>query len=175
MKKNLLFIAALVSIALYLITSFSNRPDAESNPNKGDFDYNFTLKDIRGTVIDFNQYRNKVVFINLWATWCGPCRSEMPGINNLYQKTGTDDIAFVMLSVDRPGDVSKVKAYVERNAYTFPVFIPDQSLPEQLNVRAIPATFIIDKQGKIHKSQMGAANYDTPDYIKLLNNLAKGN
>ncbi len=77
---------------------------AEDTP----FDYEFALKDLEGNKIPFDQFKGKVVFLNLWATWCGPCRAEMPSIQNLYEKVDKEKIVFVMLSLDREGDTKKV-------------------------------------------------------------------
>jgi thiol-disulfide isomerase/thioredoxin len=76
--------------------------EPEENVTRDGFDYNFSIKDLNGKTVDFSQFRGKVVFLNLWATWCGPCRVEMPSIQNLYNSTDHDQIIFVMLSIDAP-------------------------------------------------------------------------
>ncbi|MCU0358299.1 MAG: TlpA family protein disulfide reductase [Cyclobacteriaceae bacterium] len=173
MIKRAATVLLLVIAIFYIVTSFRNK--STSNPVKEEFDFQFSLKDLNGQTVDFKEYRGKVLFINLWATWCGPCRREMPGIQRLYQKLESPDIAFIMLSVDRPEDFKKVKSYVEQNAYSFPVFVPGQSLPEQFNVPSIPTTWIVDRKGKVHKMLVGSENYDTENYRKLLTNLASAN
>lgn len=138
-------------------------PDKETK-----FDYGFTLKDLKGNKIPFDQYKGKVVFINLWATWCGPCKAEMPGIQKLYSKMKDDSVMFVMLSIDKDQALSKVEAYVKKNEYTFPVFMPTGYLAEQLQVPSIPTTFIISKDGKIVMKEVGTRNYDTKKMLEFL-------
>lgn len=171
MKKSLSILAILVLVTIYTITAFKNK---SSEPlTEKVFSYSFLLKDLDGKSISFDQYKGKVVFINLWATWCGPCRNEMPGIQKLYDAVGNDDIVFVMLSVDREGEQRKVSSYVAANKYSFPVFMPSGNLPEQLNVPSIPTTFIIGKDGKIALHHVGSTNYNTEKYRRLLQDLAK--
>src|SRR5690606_35279591 len=75
--------------------------DADVAPSKKDkkFNYNFTLLDLTQAKIDVSEFKGKTIFLNLWATWCGPCRAEMPSIQDLYEKTDKDKVAFIMLSL----------------------------------------------------------------------------
>lgn len=136
------------------------------------FDYDFTIKNLSGEKFSFDQYKGKVVFLNLWATWCGPCKAEMPGIQKLYDEVGGDGISFVMLSIDRDRDQPKVEKYVKGKAFTFPIFMPSGFLTDQLNVPSIPTTFIIDKTGKIVTKEVGTTNFNTPKFKKFLKELA---
>ena len=146
----------------------------EETAKKSDFDYNFTIQDFQGKKIDFNAYKGKVIFINLWATWCGPCRMEMPSIQNLYNTVGTNEkIAFVMLSLDRPETHDKVVKFVSDKQYSFPVFAPAGNLPRQLQVSTIPTTFIISPDGKIASKKVGAANYDNDKFRNFLEGLSE--
>lgn len=146
--------------------------DASDQPlNKSElFDYNFAVKDKDGTHMEFKDLKGKVIFLNIWATWCGPCRAEMPTIQSLYEHTG-DSVAFVMLSVDAPGDEHKIVKYITKNKFTFPVFRPSGYLTEQLNVPGIPTTFIISKDGRIVSKEVGATNFNTARFRKFLEKL----
>lgn len=137
------------------------------------FDYNFTIRDLNGNVVDVNEFKGKTIFLNIWATWCGPCRVEMPSIQSLYSQIDQDNIRFVMLSVDRQEDFEKVKNFVSDKNYTFPVYTPSGALPDQLQVRSIPTTFVINPEGKIVSHETGAANYDTPSFKDFLETLIK--
>lgn len=150
-------------------------PEADGRVEEN-FDYNFTLKDLQGKPVDFNQFKGKVVFLNLWATWCGPCRFEMPSIHNLYNSVKQNDkIAFVMLSLDRDEHAGKVASYVQDKGLTFPVYMPSGGLPPQLQtVSSIPTTFVLSPDGKIASKKVGAANYDTEKFQQFLQELAKG-
>mgnify|MGYP005859123841 CR=1 FL=1 len=168
--KKLIPIALVTAIVVLYITGF-NRKSTPDLKNKN-FDFAFTVKDMSGQTIPFDSYKGKVVFLNLWATWCGPCRAEMPAIQKLYDKTKSDGVEFVMLSMDKEGDEEKVKNYILRHKFSFPVVMPFGSLSNQLNVPSIPTTFIIDKKGKIVHQKIGTTNYDTEKYIRMLNDLA---
>ena len=132
------------------------------------FDYNFTIKDLKGNKVAFDQYKGKVVFINLWATWCGPCKAEMPGIQELVSSLKGKPIEFVMLSLDKDAMLPKVISYIKKNQYTFPVFMPHEFLPDQLQVASIPTTIIVSKDGKIVVREVGAKNYNNQKMIDFL-------
>lgn len=142
------------------------------NPKVGktrpDFDYNFNIKDLSGNTIPFSTYKGKVVFINIWATWCGPCRAEMPGIQSLSEKLNNQAVEFVMLSQDRPADLPKVRSYLDKYQFTFPVYLPHGNLPEQVRVPSIPTTFVIGKDGKVLLKEVGTRNYDTKKMMNFL-------
>ncbi len=155
-----------------LLTGLFNA-SASTEDRAKEFDYNFSLQDLGGTRQDFSQYRGKVVFLNLWATWCPPCRAEMPSIEGLYQKLKDhDEIVFVMLSVDDDDKKDKVQKYISAKAHSFPVFMPSGYLPEQLRVPSIPTTFVISKDGQIVKREVGMRNYDTKKFENFLLELA---
>jgi thiol-disulfide isomerase/thioredoxin len=135
------------------------------------FDYNFKIRDLNGTVIDFKDFKGKTIFINVWATWCGPCRIEMPSIQSMYDKVDKEKIVFIMLAVDEKKDFQKVVNFVNEKEYTFPVYVPHEFLPDQLMVRIIPTTFVIDANGKIASKETGAANYDTEKFRNFLEGL----
>jgi thiol-disulfide isomerase/thioredoxin len=135
------------------------------------FNYSFTVKDLNGTVVNMEQLKGKVIFLNLWATWCGPCRVEMPSIEALYNSVDKDKVAFVMLSLDTQENFNKVVKYIDDKEYSFPVYVIDKGLTKQLQVPSIPTTFIIGKDGSIKRKEVGAANYDTPKFKEFLNSL----
>lgn len=137
------------------------------------FNYDFKIKDLNGSVIEFKQFKNKTIFLNVWATWCGPCRVEMPSIQKLYDKVDKENIVFIMLAVDDRKSFDKVVNFVNEKEYTFPVYVPHEFLPEQLMVRTIPTTFVIGKDGKIEAHETGTANYDTDEFKTFLEKLAK--
>jgi len=132
------------------------------------FDYAFTIKDLQGNKVSFDQFKGKVIFLNLWATWCGPCKAEMPGIQKLFSKLDNDSIEFVMLSLDKDQTLSKVETYVKKNNYTFPIYMPSGFLADQLQVPSIPTTFVISKEGKVVLKEVGSRNYDTKKMVEFL-------
>lgn len=135
------------------------------------FTYNFSLMDMNKRTVDMQSMKGKVIFINVWATWCGPCRVEMPSIENLYKSVDHDKVQFVMLSVDQRDPYEKVSKYLSDKGYSFPVYFPDGALPELLQVRSIPATMVINKEGKVVYRKTGTANYDTEEFRSFLQKL----
>ncbi|ALJ00159.1 TlpA disulfide reductase family protein [Rufibacter tibetensis] len=130
----------------------------------------FQMTTLNGSPIAFESLHGKVIFLNIWATWCPPCVAEMPNIQRLYEKVGSDKIAFVMLSVDR-GGIPKVKKYIQKKGYTFPVYLASRPIPEEFYSPSIPTTFIISPEGKIVTKHEGLQDYDTPDMRNFLLNL----
>lgn len=166
---------ALQQLASFAQTAVvkSGLVNASTVPNsKTPFDYNFTVKDLEGKKIEFKDFQGKVIFLNLWATWCGPCRSEMPAIQKLYGSIDKDKVAFVMLSLDKDTQLEKVKAFVSSRSFTFPVFMPSGYLADQLQVPSIPTTFVITKDGIIDLKEVGMKNYNTTKFKKYLEGLA---
>ena len=136
------------------------------------FDYDFNVKDLEGNVIDFNRFKGKTIFLNMWATWCGPCRVEMPSIDELYKKVKDNDkIVFIMLSIDKSENFTKVVNFTKEKGYAFPVYVPSGHLPRQLQVPTIPTTLVINSDGKIVAKETGTTNYDTPKFKEFLETL----
>ena len=142
--------------------------DIHEDKRPDGFDYSFTIKDLSGNKLSFKKYKGKVLFINLWATWCGPCKAEMPSIQSLSEKLKDEQVEFVMLSVDKEVALPKVKSYLQNNQFTFPVFMMNGYLPELLQVPSIPTTFIVSKDGKILMKEVGTRNYDTNKMVNFL-------
>jgi thiol-disulfide isomerase/thioredoxin len=143
----------------------------ENNTVEEPFDYDFSLQDLGGNTIDVNAFKGKIIFLNLWATWCGPCRAEMPSIQQLYNDLDTNNTVFIMLSLDKKENHTKVVKYIQDNQFTFPVYYRGESLPEQLQVRSIPTTFIVGVDGKIKMKKAGTANYDTEKFKGFMKGL----
>ena len=142
--------------------------DVEEIKSPAKFDYSFSIQDLEGVKVAFNDFKGKVLFINLWATWCGPCRAEMPGIQSLSEKLKAEHVEFIMISLDKEATLPKVKSYIENNQFTFPVFMPHKNIPEQFQVPSIPTTFIVGKDGKILMKEIGTRNYDTRNMVDFL-------
>lgn len=123
-----------------------------------------------GSMVSLSSLRGKVVFLNIWATWCPPCIAEMPGIERLYQQLDKENFAFVMLSVDQGGH-QQVGPFIERKGYTFPVYVPAGPIPEAFMGNSIPTTYILDPAGQIVARQEGMAEYDTPEVQDFMQSL----
>jgi thiol-disulfide isomerase/thioredoxin len=172
--KPVLTIVIVLTLIHYsgLIMGVVLGTDDEASAKGRLFNYNFNIKDLAGNEIDAKSLKNKVIFLNLWATWCGPCRKEMPSIQELYSKVDHEKIAFVMLSLDTEADHQKIVKYIADKGFSFPVYETSGALPGQLQVSVIPTTFIIGKDGKIALKKTGMEDYDTEHFGKLLEDLS---
>ena len=129
--------------------------------------YNWQLTDENGAKIDFNEFKNKVVVINFWATWCPPCVAEMESFQKLYDKY-QDDVIFLFVANDKE---EKVKGFMNDNNYNYSNYFESSSTPPELVSSTIPATFIIDKNGKIVMEKKGAADWNSEFVQSFLDKL----
>ncbi|HET9504259.1 MAG TPA: TlpA disulfide reductase family protein [Hymenobacter sp.] len=131
---------------------------------------NLPLRTLDGRPANLEQFRGKVVLVNLWASWCPPCLAEMPGLQALYQKVDTSKVAFVLISLDE--NQNKARALLQRKHYTMPVFFPAADLPAPFQSSSIPYTVILTPQGRVADRHSGMADYDTPEFKAALEGLA---
>ena len=150
---------------------------SNENENKGEAvtmsdpiqaDFNFKLIDREGNTISLEDFKGKVIFMNMWATWCPPCIAEMPSIDKLHEEMG-DEVAFIMLSLD--DDFEKAKDFDKRNGYGLPIYAPGSNLPAMYQSSAIPTTYVIDAKGNLVLTHKGMADYSDPEFKKFLNSL----
>jgi len=132
----------------------------------------FSLKDLDGNVVSMASLKGKVIFLNVWATWCGPCRDEMPSMETLYNEFKSNgDFVMLAVSQDRQGK-DAVRSYVDRNGYHFKVLLdPDNTISEAYNVSGVPETFIIDRHGRIVAHRMGGFDWSSSDVRDALEQL----
>ncbi len=128
----------------------------------------FRLENLEGKLIELKSLKGKVVLLNFWATWCGPCKEEMPSMENLYQRFDRKDFTLLAVSVDFE-EREKVKRFIEKKGYTFPILLdPKGKVLDLYRVRAIPTTFLIDRRGAIFGKAIGPRKWDTPEAISLI-------
>jgi thiol-disulfide isomerase/thioredoxin len=121
----------------------------------------FTLKDPEGRSVTLSRLKGKVVFLNFWATWCGPCRVEMPGMEALHRRYREEGLEFVAVDIMEDGD--RVRDFLKDKGYTFPVLLDTAgSVSSSYGIQAVPSTYILDRDGKIIFFALGARNWDTP-------------
>lgn len=132
----------------------------------------FKLSSLTGNAISLSSLRGKVVFLNVWATWCGPCREEMPSIETLYEEFAKDpDFVVLAVSQDSEGRAA-VDTYVHQNGYKFTVLLdPENEVGDAYDVSGIPETFIIDRTGRIVAHHVGPYDWAQPEMREALREL----
>lgn len=137
-----------------------------SNP-KADFSMN--LINSKGEKVSMEEFRGKVIFMNVWATWCPPCIAEMPGINKLYNDVNKEDVVFIMLSVDQ--NFQKAIDFNKNKGYDFEVYRVEGQMPQMYSTQSIPTTYVIDAKEKIALTHLGMGDYDTDAFKEFLQDL----
>ena len=126
----------------------------------------FQMQDAANNVVSLESLKGKKLLVNLWASWCPPCKREMPSIQKLYKSIHTSKVAFVMLSLDDNFD--KAKRYFTSAKLDLPLYYPAQNLPPLFSVQSIPTTFIFDESGKLLRRIDGSEDYDTREFRNIL-------
>ena len=166
MRRNL-----AIGLVLFLAACTSQIPEgksvkAEESRNPAP---EFNLKGADGAPVSLASYKGKVVLLNFWATWCGPCKIEIPWFVEFQRQYKDQGFTVVGLSVDEDG-WDAVKPYAERRKINYPTAIVDQSLLQAYGgIESLPTTFIIDKQGRIAATHVGLVNKAT--YQKAIETL----
>lgn len=158
-----LLIRGLMEIGLY--SPSVNQPSKTAMDLGG-----IRFQDINGKNVDLGALKGKVIFLNFWATWCPPCRAEMPSINKLYTQF-KDDKNVVFIFADADGDLEKSVKFMVNRKYQMPVFKVTSSIPDQIFSGALPTTVIFDKQGRLSFRHEGIANYADKKIVDFLNKL----
>ena len=125
------------------------------------------LEDMRGRQVRLEDFKGKVVVVNFWATWCEPCREEMPSLQRLRQKLS--GMAFEVVAVNMAEPRSRVQAYLERAQLDLPVLLdPSGDITRNWRARVLPATFIIGPDGGIRYSYAGELDWSEPRIVGLI-------
>lgn len=147
-------------------------PAATGAPEKEDIPAPaIALTDQNGVSHTLSDYKGKVVFLNFWATWCGPCRNEMPDIQQLYLDWGENSGEVVILGVAGPGmgregNVEQIKSFLTENGYTYPVLMDESGDAfYEYGISAFPTTFMIDKEGNVFGMVRGELSREIMDDI----------
>ncbi|NOR28756.1 MAG: redoxin family protein [Lutibacter sp.] len=176
-KKNISNILFVIVVGLLLFPStrewgmrqLAFTPSVEKIENAETINnYNWNLKGLNTESLNFNEFENKVIFVNFWATWCPPCRAEMPMIQKLYNDY-KDKVAFVFITNE---NWNTVKPFFDKNGYDLPVYNSISSPPQKFTeTNSIPASYLIDKNGAILISKVGAADWNSTKVRNSLNDL----
>lgn len=127
-------------------------------------DLSAELFSLEGRPVAVDEYKGSVVFLNFWATWCGPCRMEMPSMANLYKHYSDKGLVMLAVSDEEP---ETVRTFLERDPYPFPVLLDtERTLFSRFRVSALPTTMVIDREGKLVMEHTGGYQWDTPEVLE---------
>ncbi|MFQ5717485.1 MAG: TlpA disulfide reductase family protein [Nitrospinales bacterium] len=133
----------------------------------------FALNNLQGQPENLENYRGKVVILNFWATWCAPCRVEMPSFETLYQRYRSEGLTVLAVSIDKTG-VEGVQKFAREYQLSFPILMDTGGKAEKLYPSlAIPATFVIDKTGRVVTKVDGAKNWASRETFEAVEYLLK--
>jgi cytochrome c biogenesis protein CcmG, thiol:disulfide interchange protein DsbE len=131
----------------------------------------FAVPDLSGQAVRLSGFRGKVVLLNLWTTWCPPCREEMPSLERLYQRL--QERGFVLLAVSQDeGGTAAVEPFVRDLKLTFPVLVdPERQVGDRYQVWGYPESFIIDREGRVVERVIGPRDWTSPEQVAAFERL----
>jgi len=183
-------LVTLVGVSIYTVNNYNNSKPKSDVKNKTDdktttkTDSNnttkvipnviktkaidFKLKDLNGKEMSLSDLKGKKVFLNFWATWCPPCKEEMPEIQKLYEETKNSGVVIVAVEIGEP--LITVKSFIDSNKYSFKILLDsDQGVSSKYNIASIPTSYFIDVDGNIISKKIGGMNIDEMrSYIKAI-------
>lgn len=161
----------LFAAVLYgLLTRPSVAPE-DPAPRVGQPVPDFTLPDLRGNIVQLSTLRGKVVFINIWATWCPPCVEEMPTMQRLYDRLHDRGLEVLAISIDALG-AYVVAPFMQQYRLTFPALLdPPGSIARLYRSTAVPESFVVDKQGRLVEKVVGGRDWAHPQVMAMFERL----
>ncbi len=168
----------LTVIFLLLISGCSDQPQQSSQPPQGSYIGNpapdFTLTDMQGRQVTLSQFRGKVVLLNFWATWCPPCREEMPSMERLYQRFKEQGLVMLAVNVEENG-FQAVSSFLSRHPHSFPILLDSNADAQNLyRVYRFPESFLIDRNGNVVDKIIGGRDWMSEPIVKKINFLLNG-
>ena len=143
----------------------------------------FAVTDERGETVTLATFADRVVLLNVWATWCGPCREEMPSMERLYGQFPREDFEIAAISIDAPPDRADDQgnpggdplAFARELDLTFPILLdPSGEITRTYRTSAVPESFLIGRDGVIYKKVAGSTRWDSPTNVELVRRLVEG-
>jgi thiol-disulfide isomerase/thioredoxin len=175
--SNILFVILVIlflipstrfHIQVYINRAFSFSPSIVDKEQLNQLtDYNWQLRNEQNELINFKASKGKVVLINFWASWCGPCVAEMPSLQELYN-LHHNEVDFYFVARDKQ---KAIQQFMANENFDFPVYYEQENTPELLQSNQLPTTYLIDKEGKIWISKTGAADWNSEELNDLLEKL----
>lgn len=153
-------LVTLVTFAVILIALSQANFWANASAAEGNLAPAWKLQDLEGHTVSSDDFKGKVVILDFWATWCGPCQAEIPGLIDLQKSYQQQGLVVVGISLDE-GGAEVVKPFVKKFGINYPVLVGDDKVQQAFGgIDAIPVTLVIDRQGRIVKRHLGLTEKD---------------
>ena len=183
-KYALLFIIIFIGAILFFFEHFAEAPISIADIQiKKSFDEkksavgylapDFSLRNLKGNYESLDSFRGQVVVLNFWATWCAPCRVEMPSFEKLYRRYRSEGVAVLAVTLDKNAG-PKIKSFVDEYELSFPILLDEQGEVERLYPSmTIPFTYVIDSEGRVVARVDGAKNWESNETFEAIEYLLK--
>jgi thiol-disulfide isomerase/thioredoxin len=178
--SKLPYVAALLLMGMVVVAAWAGR-DRYSAVMAGSPAPTFAAVDLDGQPVSLDDLRGKVVLLNVWATWCAPCRWEMPSMQRLRESIEDEDFVIVAVSIDasEPGQPDAfgriggdIEGFIAENDLTFTVWHdPPGTIQRTYQTTGVPESFVIGRDGVIYKKIAGPTEWDSPEYQEMIRRL----
>jgi thiol-disulfide isomerase/thioredoxin len=179
--KKIIFTIIVITLIVLAAKFYNSKVDKiemdinnQDNTSKMNIsDYDITLKNLVGDSVDINDYKGKIIILNFWASWCSPCKLELPDFDEVNKEIDKDNVQIFMINLTDGIREKKdnIISFIENKGYSFDVlFDKGLKIADKLDVQLYPTTFIFDKDGNLFKKIIGITNKDDlKEYIKEIN------
>ncbi|WP_078380615.1 TlpA family protein disulfide reductase [Sutcliffiella halmapala] len=158
--KKIIAIVFLVALSGYALFQVFSEDDPTVGNKVGEMAREFELTTLTGETAKLTDYKGKKVILNFWATWCGPCRAEMPEMQEFSEGNKEDVVMLAVNLTSSETSIDNVKAYVEEGGYTFPILLDEVDLFRYYEVLTMPTTYFIDSEGIVSYRHLGPMTYE---------------
>jgi DsbE subfamily thiol:disulfide oxidoreductase len=169
-KKSILLLVFFVAVSILFFIMLNSK--TKQDDTGGLYVSLLDIKDeMTGRKLTLGDLKNKVLFVNFWASWCPPCREEMPSIESLFKEMYGND-KFQIITILYKDPYQDGTSYMKQNGYTFPVYSDSNGIAaKNFGVTGVPETYVIDKNGILKKRVLGPAEWNAPEAKNFLNSL----
>lgn len=183
-KSVLLFFIIFIGAILFFLEHFTEAPisiadvqtEEKFGQKKSAVGYlapDFSLRNLKGNYQSLDSFSGQVVVLNFWATWCVPCRVEMPSFEKLYRRYRSEGVTVLAVTLDKKSE-KNIKSFVEEYELSFPVLLDEEEKVERLYPSmTIPFTYVIDRKGRIVARVDGAKNWESSETFEAIEYLLK--
>jgi cytochrome c biogenesis protein CcmG, thiol:disulfide interchange protein DsbE len=168
-KKRQMRSRAIATLCAWMLLAGCDPGAIPRAPEVGSLAPEYSSVTLDGQPVALEDLRGKVVLLNVWATWCAPCREEVPALQELYESYGPQGLEVVGVSVDAPGEQETIRRFVREFDVTYPIWFDEAgTVAPTFRTIGVPSTFLIDREGVITWKHLGPVHADDPNLIRAL-------